>query len=244
MGQARSRSTRTTRRSRKPSKELARTWLVSVINPLVRSLEIEESFLRRRQWSWNASTETFEYIRFASDYVDSIFQPNFVAFKEWYAEARKRLDNHDRGVRELNADCREVYQKLLTNEAFLLAVQNADQMAAAQGLMLDSIRGGLPGPAWPSVLAQYLINNTESLPSNYSTSEYWNRCGAAIREVRTFPAFALDFAEAERAGSRLLKATERVIDGLKELRNSYVHDFGLPPVPLVESVERADPWRG
>ena len=205
---------------------------------------MEQSFLQRRQWSWNAPTETFEYIQFASNYVDSMFQPNFVAFRDWYSETAKRLDDHDRRVRELNANCRELHRKLLTNDAFLLALRNADQMAVAQGLRLDSIRGGLPDAAWPSLLAQYVINNTESLPSNYGTSEYWNRFGATIREVRTFPAFSSDFAEVERAGSSLSKATERAIEALKSLRKSYVHDFGLPPVPLVETAERGDPWRG
>lgn len=66
----------------KPKKGSLRveSWVYSVINPLIESFNIEESFLKKKNWTWRYWSRSLEFIYPIKEYLDAHFWPNYEDF--------------------------------------------------------------------------------------------------------------------------------------------------------------------
>lgn len=218
--------------SRYPTRELARTWLITVINPVLLALRRERSWLALKNWSWRYTTGTFEYLWSTEFYVDLVYRDNFLEFRAWYPKVGGAMRVHDAGLSELAAACNVLFQRLWEVDDFRAAVQEADAMAARLGISIEDARGAVPAQKWPSLLGEYLINNVRSLPEHYTTALYWRQAAPTILRVRGAKSLAQDFSTLEEIGERVLRAAESAESSLVAVRQEYTKRFGLPPVPL------------
>lgn len=85
--------------------ELARTWLVSVINPILEGLRKEQVWLTRQNWTWRYSSGTFDYLWPVVLYVHPAYRDNFTEFCTWYPQVAMAIRDHDSALSELSARC-------------------------------------------------------------------------------------------------------------------------------------------
>lgn len=216
----------------KLNRELARTWVITVINPVVESLRREKVWLERKDWTWRYSTSTFEYLWPIATYVDPPYADNFTEFCRWYAEAAQAIGGHDSLLEQLVIACRKTLERLLDSEDFRRALEDADTVARNQGINIQEARGAVPTDQWPRLMAEYLINNRGLLPEYYTTAAYWKEAGSIILGIKNDEAWRQKFTFLERTGGRLLRVTEQAEETLVSVRQSYTRQFSLPPVPL------------
>lgn len=218
--------------ARWPTKELARTWLITVMNPIIQGLRKEKVWLTRRNWSWRYSTSTFEHLWRTEYYVEPLYRDNLTALVKWYPQIERVIDLHDSSIRQLATACQQLFTRLAEAPDFAAAVAKADELAARASVNLNQARGAIPAEQWPHLLAEYAINNVQSLPDYYSTEAYWRVGGVVVLGVRNVPSLQPDFDRVNRAGEALFRATEKVESVLTDIRESYTRRFGLPPVPV------------
>lgn len=226
-----------TKTARRPTKELARTWLVTVINPVIQGLRKEKVWLLRRSWTWRHSTATFEYLWPLEAYVSPVYSDNLSAFLRWYPEAEGSFRDHDAALGTLAAAAQGLFNRLLEAREFTAAVSEADANAARADVNLEEAHGAVAAEQWPRLLAEYLINNVRSLADYYTTAAYWRVAGEGILHVRDAESLREPFAALDLAGDMLLQATERAGGALRAIRERYTERFGLPPVPIVGEPE-------
>lgn len=224
--------------------ELARTWLVTVINPILRGLRKEKFWLSKQNWSWYSSTNKFEHLWPTEVYVDSAYQDNYTAFLRSYPVPKGAIQGRDLALDELAKACSALFHKFLQTPAFFQAVDDADRAATNAGINLNDARGAIPADQWPALLAQYIINSISSLPGYYATAPYWQAVGESLLQLREREPFQRDALAVEQAGGTLLLKSERVEAVLSVVREGYTNKFGLPPVPVgSESEETPSQWR-
>ena len=212
--------------------ELARTWLITVINPLLQGFRQEKPWLMRKNWSWRYATGTFEYLRLASDYLDPGYVDNFQPFCERYPRAADVVRAHDSRLKELADKCNVAYRQLLESPELSGALQQAQEAAAAQGLSVESVRGTMPLHQWQGLLCEYLINNVKELSSYYVTAKFWAIAHPILMQVRNSPPIREAFDDLDHSGAKALVATQNAEETLASIRNTFTREFGLPPVPL------------
>lgn len=212
--------------------ELARTWLITVINPVLQGLRQEEVWLTRKNWTWRYSTGTFEHLWPLIEYVDPIYRDNFSEFCGWYEKAAQAIKAHDSAAGELAAACNMAFRRLFETPDFFAAVAEANATAAKKGIRIEEARGAVPSDQWSSLIAEYLINNVRALPEYYATAAFWKEASEIVLRVRNAQSLREQFDALDQAGLKLLQAAERAEETLVSIRQTYTRKFGLPPVPL------------
>jgi hypothetical protein len=228
------------RGARRPPRELARTWLITVINPALQGLRREQSWLLARNWSWRYSTGTLEFLWPVESYIDPLYRDNFAEFLVWYPNAREVIRLHDAALHNLVAACNMVFRRLWAVGDLASAVMEADAMATRKGIIVEQARGAVPAEQWPRLLAEYLINNVRVLPEHYTTASYWREAGPIILKVRDAPSLREDFEKLDRAGETTATAVQDVETVLLSIRRHYTKSFGFPPVPLPSRVDTSE----
>lgn len=232
---------KTVRKRRPPAhkmdKELARTWLVTVINPIIEGLRREKTWLARGRWTWDTDTGRFAHLWPAAAYVEARYRDNFDAFLKQYPEARDSFARHDSALLRLARACEEAVAALLTSNVFATALEHANRLAGQANVSADEARGAVPAERWPKHLAEYVVNNVESLPSHYTSAEFWRIVAPVLLETRTSDPLRALFEKIKQRGQSLLRQVERSIDVLLDIRAQYTRHFSLPPVPLLGSAE-------
>lgn len=224
--------------------ELARTWLVTVINPILRCLRQEKIWLTKHNWSWYSSTGKFEHLWPIGVYVDPAYQDNYTAFLTFYPVPTRAIQGRDVALDELAKACSALFNRFLQTPAFIQAVDHADRAAADAGINLNEARGAIPADQWPALLAQYIINSISSLPGYYTAAPYWQTVGESLLRLRDSEPFRRDALAVRQAGGTLLLKSDRVEAVLSAVREGYTNKFGLPPVPVgSESQEAQNQWR-
>jgi hypothetical protein len=216
----------------KLNRELARTWVITVINPVVESLRREKVWLGPKNWSWRYSTGGFEHLWPVASYVDPAYSDNLAEFRGWYPEVAQAIDRHDALLMQLATACRKTLEHLLDSEDFRRVLEDADAAARNRGINIEEARGAVPADDWPRLMAQYLINNIGLLPEYYTTAGYWKVAGSTVLGIKNDEAWREEFTPLERIGGRLLRATEQAEVTIVSIRQRYTRQFGLPPVPL------------
>jgi hypothetical protein len=86
------------------------------------------------------------------------------------------------------------------------------------------------------VLAEYLINNVETLPSQYITAKLWNHYRDRFLHVISTPELA-SFAESTaQFGQAMLEAVDVLSSSLKNTRSELSLEFDVPYVAELNSV--------
>jgi hypothetical protein len=106
------------------SKELARTWILTVINPIIVGVRQEKPFLTPKNWTWRYVSSGFEHLWPLEHYVDFLYRDNYVAFLAHYADVGRSVGRHDGALMSLAVACREAFEALLVSPSFAAALRD------------------------------------------------------------------------------------------------------------------------
>jgi hypothetical protein len=233
-------------RKRRPSthkidKELARTWLVTVINPILEGLRREKTWLARGRWTWDTDAGRFAHLWPAAAHVEPRYRDNFDAFLEQYPEARGSFAKHDGALLRLAAACEDTVAALLTSDAFAIALERANHLAGLANISLDEARGAVPAERWPKHLAEYVVNNVESLPSHYTSAEFWQIASPVLLETRASDSLHACFEKVKQTTlDECVGLTQGILFDTSALFDLYKHAVrsGVPDPRLLRVPNR------
>jgi hypothetical protein len=217
-----------------PRKQFRRiaAWIYAVINPIIDSLQRELSFLDSGNLTWRSRTNRCEFIRTIQEYVDSGQWPNY---QDFLAEHRASafipgFKQHDSNLEKLNTAAGEVFlwvinSKIFTDSFDAALVQYETQRASMgpQAQSLADMKKDVLQEA-----AQHVINNTQTLPSHYVISGFWNLIGRNLLALRNVP----EFLPLHRSRDRLLENSSKLKMALESYRLSLSRNYDVPAAPV------------
>jgi hypothetical protein len=217
--------------SRKQSRRVA-AWIYAVINPVINGLQREQLLLDAGSLTWRPHTRQCELIRSTQEYVDSGQWPNY---QDFVAEHPKSpivpaIENHDSTLQELNSLASKLFDWMLSDKSFVeasgRAFQEYEEMRehlGPQAPILTHTR-----PDIPKMLAEFVINNVQTLPSHYVIAALWNSTGKSLlsfRDHRQFTALL-------RSKDSLAENSAKLKRMLEDFRLQLSREFDVPAAPV------------
>jgi len=213
-------------RMTRPGKERRKAWMYSVINPLLNGLEIEKSFLARKNWTFRRYNRDLEFIRPVRALVDFQSRPNLDDFVTSNPTARGRLDDRDARREDLRKAC---------NAAFEALVSVVDFQRKVSECLNTFVKETARDPASifnPNIkpyegVAEIIINNVAELPDHYGPHQFWSRFRDELMPFRR----GQSFQHADRAGAELDRSDQVLSAVLTKLRSNLAKEYDIPWAP-------------
>jgi len=214
--------------TRKQTRRIA-AWIYVVVNPIIDALDHEPPLLESGNLTWRAYLERCEMIKPIDEYLDPVQLPNYETFR---AERSGKpivrdCDRHDSTLKALNASAQRVFEWLTSLGEFLEAAKSEmrayDAARAREQWAPAHIQTELP-----RFSAEYVINNIQSLPSHYATSEFWNGFGKNLLVFRN----RAEFEPLHRGAKALKEISARLRQELLDYRRSKSRQYDVPAAPV------------
>jgi hypothetical protein len=237
-------------RRKKPGAQIVRAWFDTVINPLLRALEIERSHLVKQDWTWQFRPGRFEVLQPIAAHLD-VVPDNLEQFLKFHSEVGNAVAEHDERVGVLLRRCSDLQGKLEENPELAELYQEVTSAESLARLRLNllgvsdwsdenlisSFFGAYPKPDHLALLAQYIINHTPELPNYYSTAPLWNMYRKEFLGILDQRSVKADEEMAAKAGNDLLETAHRLTDLLRNMRERLSLEYD---VPYVAAIVRSD----
>jgi hypothetical protein len=199
------------------------------VNPLLRSLPIEESFLERELWTWRFHLQQCELLQSTRDLVGGLYVENLEDLAARRPELAERLNGHDARLSDLVRALAEAQTTLEADPAFALAVEQARAThAAAQPA--DRPWGAFRPDKLLPLAAQFVLNNVDPELARVGDStmrDFWLDHHAALR-----PFGRRHLERLRPLGKALLHEVTSLQQALQGFRAELCDAHDLPPVPV------------
>jgi len=222
------------RTERSPKKQVRRVaaWIYAVLNPIINSLERENSLLDSGNLTWRPLTGRCEAIRTIQEYVAPDQWPNYQTFFAEHVNSVfvPRFEQHDSELAKLETVAQMLLNQLLSDREFLAAVRESLDIYESQRASF-----GPQAPALvhtrddiPRMAAEYLINNVQNLPAHYLVSAFWNSTGRNLLHFRN----RTEFEPLQRSNNRLNEVSEKLRAALEGYRLTLSREYDVPAAPV------------
>ncbi len=204
---------RASKPKRKRSPDQIRIWLATVLSPMLRALDVELEFVKRRNWSFRCDSQDFEYLWPTTMMIAVPHHANAEQVFRYYPSVRTNAASHDRALAALRDSCRAAYEKLTRSASFSRLPVPSDE-----------------GPDARKYFAEYTINGLRDLLSYYSLHDFWKARGDEYLNLRSDPSLAPSFKSLETLGNSLRKEVVALRKSVKQLQEGIADEAGLAPV--------------
>lgn len=213
--------------SAKKGTERVKSWIYTVINPLIEALKVERTFLKEKNWTWHYHTKRLEFVLPLEQYIDSAYLPVFEDFLKTNLSLERRRKKHEDLRATLSENCQIAFGALINSQAF----QEKVKTSLALYLKEDPAqhpRGAVPEEDFHKLIAQYVLNQIQELPSHYTTSRFWSRFRDEFLPFRT----GTEFERLDMSGKLFENDDDRFLTALSNCRSSLVEEYGIPAAPV------------
>jgi hypothetical protein len=227
-------------RKKKPyGPNIIRAWFDTVFQYALAGLENERGFLVRRDWTFRFHNQALEYLAPLAEHLPFAARENLEQFVSFFPEVGARIGEHDSSERQLEKSCKDYFGALLESRRFEEVFRSvAGEAPQTLGREFSSHFGAYSSEAeFEGILAEYLVNNVENLPSYYSTAQLWNRYRDRFVEVLSGPELAALGDVTSKSGQAMLDATADLVSVLKSTRSKLSLEFDVPYVAELSSVK-------
>ena len=229
---------RTVRRKKPYGPNIVRAWFDTVFHYALRGLENERDFLVRRNWTYRFRKRSLEYLGPVAEHLPAEARENLEQLISFFPEVSAAIEEHDKRERQLQDNCRAYMDAILKDSSFQKAFESvASEAPHTLGRQFGEHFGAYSAEEdFMGLLAEYLVNNVENLPSQYATAELWNRYRESfLTSVSTSELNS--FREAvERSGVALFDAVNELTSLLRTTRSDLSLEFDVPYVAELSSV--------
>ena len=224
---------------RQPKKHSQRVaaWIYTVINPVLEGLERELKLLSTGNLTWRYYSQRCEFIRPIQEYVERTQWPNYSDFllEDENSACRDAFRSHDEAVEALNNSASALYSWLVSSPQLTRAVSlslseyEAKRASDPRYTDLMQLQADLP-----KLIAEYLINNVQTLPDHYVVSKFWSLTSNNLLAIRDLNVF---HPVQERA-QLLEQCSQKVKAQLEVRRLEFSRSFDLPAAPIPDFLSR------
>ena len=215
---------------------IVRAWFDTVINPMLNALRAENTLLQKKDWTWQFYQTGLEMIKPVSQYIDADAVDNLEQMLYFYPSLKGKIENHDEARDRLFQACRDLHTTIVSRSDLedIYRTVISQESLAKLGKRMEEMFGSREPSDHINLLAEYIVNNTGEFPYYYTVSPLWNRYRERFLKVLGHPAVVPYTKKTTKAGEQLMRATEALVKGLKDVREelSLKHD-----VPYVGGIE-------
>lgn len=208
----------------------AQAWIVTVIDPIVRRLQVERHYLSLARWTWRFHRKRCELLLSSYEIVGGLYDANLDDLARRVPRLALTLKNYDVALQSLVEVLTRAQERLELLPSFLSAVEEARAAHSVNHPEDPRPTGAFDPGMLHAVCAEYVLND-------YPTSEP----ELADSTMRLFwPANAARLSAEGRAereatlqpGRVLLAAVDRTMAEFSEFKFQLCDQFDVPPVPI------------
>jgi len=200
-------------RPKRPSREQVKAWLATVIAPILKSLQVEELFTGRRNWTFRAATVDFELLAPIRSMPAEPFLPNLDQFFRHYPGSSRKAAQHDAALDRLRDACRAALDELASLDMFVFLAAHTTTRPEEQ-----------------RVLAEYVINGVRDLPYHSPYRESWATQGRDFLAFRESPDMLPHIERMNQSGTELHRVVQSLLQDFEQHQHGLADEFQLPPV--------------
>jgi hypothetical protein len=200
------------------------------MNPLIDLFHRETEMLKAGNLSWRVHSRRCEYILPVAQLIDSDQRPNLEDFLAENPAFRERFAEHDSLVFEVEEATSLFVQDLLASLPFQQRVaqyrgdyETRERSANPTYPDLSDLRSRIP-----DYIAEFIANNTMSLPGHYTLSPFWAAYAGKFED------YFLSFRKspAAKAAQELMTTSEQLSRDLEALRLALCREYDIPAAPI------------
>lgn len=156
---------------------------------------------------------------------------NLEQFLSLFPDCVPLIEEHDRQLEVLFESCRTLETRLVESDALQEAYRRLTSPANLPPApeVREIFGTGRPEDSL-KVLAEYIINDVQRLPSYYSTAAFWSEHSQEFLAIRESGEVRPLWQATVEAAGRMSAAIDRLIDILKQVRNDLSLSAGVPIV--------------
>jgi hypothetical protein len=213
---------------------IVRAWFDTVINPLLRALEIEKKYLEEKDWTWRSNPGRLEAVRQIQNIIGYEATANLEQIFEFYPDVKKLTQEHEEKREGLLTACKKLYQAIRESPELQ---KMYDEATSEDSLSKFGIRDknsrpffgdGSPGRDL-DFLAEYIVNNGGQLSHYVMMLSFWREYKEKFLSILNNPDIREHSKKSLKAGESLLETVEDFISLLKELRRKLSLEYDVPP---------------
>jgi hypothetical protein len=217
--------------------ERVKAWVYAIMNPLIDSFRRETELLKAGNLSWRIHSRRCEYIRPVAELIDFDQRPNLEDFLAENPIFRDRFAEHDSVLIEVEQTTSLFVRDLLTSSNFqqrvaqcLADYESGERPSHPTYPDLSDNLSVLPSRI-PDFVAEFIVNNTMSLPVHYTLYAFW------VAFAGKFEDFFLSFRQspAAKAVQKLATTSEHLGVDLESLRLALCREYDIPAAPIESS---------
>jgi hypothetical protein len=211
--------------------ERVKAWVYAILNPLIDSFRRETELLKTGNLSWRVHSRRCEYIRPVAELIDFEQRPNLEDFLAENPTFGERFDEHDSAVAGIEQAAARFVQGLLQSKLF--------QEQVAECLSTYESQARTSNPTYPELvghtreraaeyIAEYLVNNTKSLPRHYVHYAFWESFAPEFNRFKE----RQTFAARDESANKLRNVSGHLRIDLETLRLTLCREFDIPAAPI------------
>src|SRR2546421_8816383 len=220
------------KKSAKVGPNIVRAWFDTVINPLLRVLEIEKKYLEEKDWTWRSNPERLEVVRPIQEIIGYEAMANLEQIFEFYPDVEKLTQEHEEKREELLTACKKLHQVIRESPKLKKMYDEATSEDSLSKLEINNSRDIFPdGPERRKMdfLTEYIVNNGGEFSSYIMAPFFWREYRDDFLTILDNPSIRDQNEKALKAGESLLETVEGFVSLLKELRRKLSSEYDVPP---------------
>jgi hypothetical protein len=230
---------KSSRRKTTPQKgrERVKSWIYAVMNPLIDAIRVERGFLKERNWTWEYRSKSLVSIHSLERYVESAHLPIFQDFFKEHPTMERKRKKHDTLRAELSEHCGVALTTLTDSPVFREKVSSAlaKYLAGVPGAQQHP-GGAISEADFPGLIAQYVLNHVQQLPTHYTSSRFWAQFGSELSALRVGDIFD----RVDESGKKLEAEDARLVAAFDTRRSRYCKEYDIPAAPYSTKTEETD----
>lgn len=157
------------------------SWVYYVITPIQDALENEVAILGSGNFTWRWTLQKAKFIWPIKGYIDDVYLNNYCHYLIRFPRFRFLFEQHDTILQEMESQAQEIFKFLVQSQSFLdLSQEKLKKYSDKVGEYPGNEEGDYPGESvpeekFPHLIAEYLINKIQTLPSHYPMSDFWDK---------------------------------------------------------------------
>ena len=212
-----------------PSPLMVRAWFDTVLTPLIHGLGMESGALKMGNLTWRYQQgRLVSFVPVRSHLVAEAW-PNWDQLLGLHPEFVPDIDAHDEALERLAAEVWKYFADLVNHPALLQLLSESIESTPHP----KEIFGANPPEEYPSVVAEYIVNNVHRLPPYYTTATFWNAHQEKFFVLRERADIGPSWRATEDAAKRFEATLDDLVTTLRHFRNSLSLTAN---VPILESL--------
>lgn len=210
---------------------IVRAWFDTVINPLLRALEVEKKYLEEKDWTWRSNPERLEAVRPVQNIIGYEAADNLGQIFEFYPDVKKMTQEHEEKREGLLTACRELHQVIRESPEFQKIYDEVTSEDSLSKHGIDNLESVFLGGRKESnidFITEYIVNKGGDSSYYIMASSFWREYREVFLAVLNSPSVRDNNKKTLKAGESLLETVEDFISLLKELRRKLSLEYDVP----------------